>query len=100
MGIQGSIAAHKGEILRIAGEHGARRLRVFGSVARREADEESDLDLLVEMEPGRSLFDMGALLIELEELLGCSVDVVTEAGMHDAMRERVLREAVALEDVA
>lgn len=100
MGIQGSIAAHKGEILRIAGEHGARRLRVFGSVARREADEESDLDLLVEMEPGRSLFDMGALLIELEEQRGCSVDIVTEAGMHDAMRERVLREALALEDVA
>lgn len=100
MGILERIAAHKKEIVRLAEKHGAREVRVFGSVARREADEESDLDLLVEMEPGRSLFDMGALLIELEELLGCSVDIVTEAGMHDAMRERVLREAVALEDVA
>ena len=100
MGLLERIAAHRAAIAGIAAKHGARRVRVFGSVARREADEESDLDLLVEMEPGRSLFDMGALLIELEQLLGCSVDIVTEAGMHDAMRERVLREAVALEDVA
>lgn len=85
-----------GLLERIAARHGARWVRVFGSVARHEADNESNLDLLVEMEPGRSLFDMGALLIELEQLLGPSVDIVTEAGMHDAMRERVLREAVAL----
>jgi predicted nucleotidyltransferase len=100
MGLLERITAHKAAIAEIAARHGARQVRVFGSVARGEADEESDLDLLVAMEPGRGLFDMGALLIELEQLLGCSVDIVTEAGMHDAMRERVLREAVALEDVA
>jgi len=94
------VATHRHDIAAIAARHGARNLRVFGSVARREADEGSDLDLLVEMEPGRSLFDMGALLMELRELLGVPVDVVTEKGMHDRMRQRVLSEAIPLEDVA
>jgi predicted nucleotidyltransferase len=62
------------EILQIAAEHGARTVRVFGSVARGEADTASDLDLLVEMEPGRSLLDLGGLLMELQDLLGCRVD--------------------------
>ena len=100
MTIYGKIAAHRREILAIAARHGARNVRVFGSVARGEADEESDLDLLVDMEPGRSLLDMGALLMELRELLGVPVDVVTEKGMHDRMRQRVLSEAVVLEDIA
>ena len=94
------LAAHRREILAIAARHGARNVRVFGSVARGEADGESDLDLLVDMEPGRSLLDMGALLMELRDLLRVSVDVVTEKGMHDRMRQRVLSEAVLLEDVA
>ncbi len=94
------LATHRRDILDIAARHGARNVRVFGSVARGEADEESDLDLLVDMEPGRSLLDMGALLMELRELLRVSVDVVTEKGMHDRMRQRVLSEAVLLEDVA
>ena len=100
MTIYKKIAAHRDEILAIAARNGACSLRVFGSVARREADEQSDVDFLVDMAPGRSLIDMGALLYELRELLGCSVDVVTERGMHDRMRQRVLLEAVALEDVA
>ncbi len=84
------------EILQIAAKHGARKVRIFGSVARGEADAASDLDVLVEMEPGRSLLDLGGLLMELQDLLGCHVDVVTEKGLRDRIRERVLREAVAL----
>jgi predicted nucleotidyltransferase len=82
------------EILRIAARHGARDVRVFGSVSRGEADLESDVDFLVELEPGRSLLDLGGLQVELESLLGCRVDVVTARGLKARIRERVLREAV------
>jgi len=64
------------EILQVAAKYGARNVRVFGSVARGEADECSDIDLLVEFEPGRSLLDHAGLWLELQELLGCEVDVV------------------------
>lgn len=84
------------EILHIAAKHGARNVRVFGSVARGEAGEASDLDLLVEFEPGRSLIDHSALVVELEELLGCKVDVVSEGGLHWLLRRRILKEARAL----
>jgi uncharacterized protein len=84
------------EVQAIAQQHGARNLRVFGSVARGEATETSDLDLLVEMEPGRSLLDLVAIKQDLEELLGCKVDVVTEAAVSPYMLERVLDEAVSL----
>jgi uncharacterized protein len=83
-------------ILRIAAKHGARNVRVFGSAARGEADEKSDLDLLVEMEPGRSLLDHAALWLELQKALGCRVDVVSDRGIKSRIRERVLREAVLL----
>ena len=82
------------EILRIAGRYGAHNVRVFGSVARAEADEHSDIDFLVEMEPGRSLFDLGGMQSELETALGRPVDVVTERGLKARIRARVLREAV------
>ncbi len=84
------------EILRIAARHGARHIRVFGSVARGEADEQSDVDFLVEMEPGRNLLDMGGLLMDLRELLGRNVDVITERGLRQRIRARVLQEAVDL----
>jgi|GEM_PF-186880 len=80
------------EILRIAAKHGARNVRVFGSVAREEADERSDIDFLVEMEPGRSLLDLGGLQYELERLLDCPVDVVTERGLYWLLRRRILKE--------
>ena len=82
------------DILRLAAEHGARQIRVFGSVARGDADEQSDVDFLVEMESGRSLLDMGGLLMDLQDLLGCKVDVVSEKGLKARIRDRVLGEAV------
>ena len=82
------------EILRVAAGHGARDVRVFGSVARGEADEASDTDFRVEMEPGRSLLDLGGLQVELETLLGRPVDVVTVRGLKARIRGAVLRDAV------
>ena len=84
------------DILRIAARYGAYNVRIFGSVARGEADEQRDIDFLMNMEPGRSLFDLGGLLSDLEDLLGCNVDVVTEDGLRDRIRDRVLKEAIAL----
>ncbi|MGB7417255.1 MAG: nucleotidyltransferase family protein [Thermosynechococcaceae cyanobacterium] len=83
-------------ILEIAQSYGASNLRVFGSVARGEDDVLSDIDLLVEMEPGRTLFDLGGLAMDLQDLLGCRVDVVTEKGLKKRLRERVLQEAISL----
>jgi predicted nucleotidyltransferase len=94
------LVLHRDEILRIAAANGARNVRVFGSVARGQADEQSDIDFLVEMEPGRSLFDLGALWYELHELLDCEVDVVTAGGLRDRFREAVLRDAIPLEGMA
>jgi uncharacterized protein len=80
-------------ILQLAAKHGAQNVRVFGSVARHEANEQSDIDFLVDMEPGRSLMDMGGLLMDLRELLGREVDVVTEKGLYWLLRRRILKEA-------
>ena len=84
------------QVLQIARQHGAYHVRVFGSVARGEAQPDSDIDLIVEMEAGRSLLDMGGLVMELQELLGHRVDVVTERGLKSRIRARVLAEAVPL----
>ena len=81
------------EILRIAAQHGARNVRVFGSAARGEAGDGSDLDFLVEMEPGRSLLDLAALRNDLMDLLGRDVDVVTEDSLYWLLRRKILREA-------
>ena len=82
------------EILRIAARHGASNVRVFGSVARGEANAQSDVDLLVELERGRSLLDHAALMLDLERLLGRRVDIATERGLKPQIREHILREAV------
>ena len=84
------------DILRIAARRGASNVRIFGSIARGESDSKSDIDLLVDLEPGRSLFDLGGLLMDLQDLLGHKVDVVTERGLRDRIREHVLKEAVPL----
>ena len=84
------------EILRLAARRGARNVRVFGSAASGQAGPDSDVDFLVELEPGRSLFDLGGLLMDLQDLLGRPVDVVTEKGLHWYIRDRILKEAVPL----
>ena len=86
----------KEEILRIAARHGARNVRVFGSVARGEARPESDVDLLVEVGPDRTPFFPGGLIADLEDLLGKKVQVVTREDLHWYIRDRVLEEAVPL----
>ncbi len=90
------IEKNKKEIRAIAAKHGARNIRIFGSVARGEARPDSDVDFLVDMEPGRTLLDLGGLLMELRDLLGLDVDVVTAHGLKPRIRERVLKEAELL----
>jgi len=90
------LVSKRDDILRIARKHGARNVRVFGSAARGEDVPESDVDFLVELEPGRSLFDHVALLQELEDLLGRKVDLVEPEGLHWYIRDKVIAEAVAL----
>jgi len=85
-----------GDVLRVAREHGATRVHVFGSWARGEQLPGSDLDLLVDLEVGRSLLDLVAIKQDLEDLLHCDVDVVTERSLSPYLRERVLSEAVLL----
>ena len=96
MSLDELLRSKREEILRLASRHGARNVRVFGSVARGEADELSDVDLLVDLEPGRSLLDLGGLLMDLRDLLRRNVDVVTERGLKARIRSRVLQEAVPL----
>ena len=90
------LTSKREEILRAAARRGARNVRVFGSVARGEGGPDSDVDFLVELEPGRSLLDLGGLLMDLQGLLGRAVDVVTENALHWYIRDRILDEAVPL----
>ena len=83
-------------ILSLAARHGARNVRIFGSAARGDSGPDSDVDFLVDLEPRRSLLDLGGLLMDLRELLGRDVDVVTEPSLHWYIRDRILREAVPL----
>jgi len=83
-------------ILAIAERRGVTDVRIFGSMARGTAGEESDVDILVRPLPGTSLFDLGGLVMDVQELLGRPVDVVSERALHPAMREQVLREALPL----
>ncbi len=96
MGIDEILKAYREEILRIAASYGAYNLRVFGSVARGEAKPDSDVDLLVELEPQRTLLDQIALMQSLSELLGRKVDVTEPETLHELIRDQVLREAVVL----
>ena len=90
------VQSKRGEILQLAARRGARNVRLFGSVARDEAGLDSDVDFLVDLEPGRSLLDLGGLLMDLQSLLGRRVDVVTEAGLRPRIRPRILKEARSL----
>jgi predicted nucleotidyltransferase len=96
MSIDDLLGSRREEVLRLAAKHGARNVRVFGSAARGEADATSDLDFLIELEPGHNLLDMGGLLMDLQALLGRPIDVISEKGLRPSIRARVLREAVPL----
>jgi predicted nucleotidyltransferase len=90
------LKTNRAEILRLAEKHGASNVRLFGSLARGEAGPDSDVDLLVEMNERRTPFFPGGLIADLEDLLGCRVEVVTESGLHWYVRDRVLKEVVPL----
>ena len=96
MELEALIQARRDQILALAARYGASDVRIFGSVARGAARPDSDIDFLVRLEDQRSLLDLVGLWQDLEDLLGCHVDVVTERGLNERMRERVLREAVSL----
>ncbi len=88
------VAELRDSIRAAAAAHGARELRVFGSVARRDDEPGSDIDFLVTLEPGRTLLDLARLELQLEALLGCRVDVVTEATLREPLRSAAVSEAV------
>jgi uncharacterized protein len=90
------LRARREEILGCATDHGARNVRVFGSTARGDAGQSSDIDLLVEMESGRNLLDLVGLWQDLEDLLGTHVDVLSDGGVSPHLRERIYAEAVPL----
>lgn len=94
MGIEELLKQKREEIIAIAAKHGANNVRIFGSVARGEADDKSDLDLLIDYcsEHRSHWFPLG-LIRELEALLGCKIDIATEQGLKERIRERVLKEA-------
>ncbi len=94
MDIQRILKTKRNKILRIAALHGAHNVRVFGSVIRGEASPDSDIDFIIEFEPGRSLFDIVALQEDLENLLGRKVDIVEPEGIHWYIRDKVMGEAV------
>jgi hypothetical protein len=96
MGTEEIIGKQREQILALAAKYGAFNIRVFGSVARGEAKPDSDVDFLVDMEDGRSLFDLGGLLYDLQNLLQRKVDVVTEAGLHWYIKDRIIKEAKPL----
>ena len=91
-----SLREHRAEILALAARHGASNVRVFGSVARGEAREDSDVDLLVDMEQGRSLMARARLIVDLQDLLHCKVDVVPDKNLHPRICDMVRREASAI----
>jgi predicted nucleotidyltransferase len=90
------IQSNRDSILDIAEKHGARNVRIFGSVARGEADQDSDIDFLVDMSSGHSLLDRIGLKQDLEDLLQCQVDVVTPKVLHEQIRDQVFQEAIVL----
>ena len=91
-----ALGVHREEIRALVGKYRTSTPRIFGSVARGDDGEESDIDILVDTLPGATLFDLGGLQYDLQELLGAKVDVATSEGMRPRIRTRVMAEAVPL----
>ena len=96
MALHPQLKAMRNEILELAAKRGAYNVRVFGSAARGDIRPDSDVDFLVDMEADRSLFDMGALLMDLQDLLGREIHLVTEKALHWYIKDRIIDEAVPL----
>ena len=96
MGRMELLKEKRDSVIALAARHGAKNLRVFGSVSRGDAGLASDIDLLVKMEEGRSLLDLSALTLDLQDLLGVKMDVVSEDGLYWLLRRRILKEAKSL----
>jgi len=94
--INNIVQKEKTRILELAKKHGAKDIRIFGSMTRTDATDKSDVDFLVDLEEGRDLFDLGAFQMDIQDLLHRKVDVVTENSLHRMMRDRVLSEAIKL----
>jgi uncharacterized protein len=92
----GELRAHRDEIMKLGEHFGIRNIRVFGSVARGEATPDSDLDLLVDVDRGHGYFDMAGFALGVEDELGVFTQIATPGGLKLRMRDRVLREAIAL----
>lgn len=90
------IQTHRSDILALAEHHGLCDVRLFGSMARDDSNSASDVDLLVALGPGTTGLALGGMLMDVQDLLRCRVDIVTEAGLHPAFRQRVLQEAIRL----
>lgn len=93
MGIQELLQNHRDQIRSIASKYGVSNIRVFGSVAHGEAQDESDIDFLVDLEEGRSYLDLGGLLMDLQALLRRRVDITTENALHWYIKDKILKEA-------
>jgi len=96
MDLKNLLASRRDEILRIAASHGATHVRLFVSAVRGDATDQSDIDVLVDLEAGRSLMDHASLIIDLERLLSRRVDVVTARGLRPRVRDAILRDTIAL----
>lgn len=96
MSIEELIKEKRGKILEITARHGATKVRIFGSAARGKTKPGSDIDLLIELQAGRSLLDIVAIKQDLEDLLNCKVDVVTEGALSPYIKDEVLQQAVSL----
>ena len=96
MDVEDVLKGKRDKILRLAACYGAHNVRVFGSMARGEATASSDVDLLVTFDPGQSLMDHAGLELELEQLVGCRVEVASDRGLKPRVRQRILAEAISL----
>ena len=87
---------HRATVFDLANQHGARNIRIFGSAARGDDQPDSDIDLLIDLDPDRSLLDLAELVADLRDLLGRRVDIVIEQDLHTHLRDSILREARSL----